>query len=340
VRFELLHYLACPACAGDLAPSIIDASGSHIISGTLTCAGCESRYEIRGGVPRLNEAMAGLEQVAHAFSFEWKAHLTGQLEHETVFGRTHEEEWQYFKEGTGFDDSDLSGAVVLDAGCGPAQVTRQMAEHGARVAIGMDMNEAVDEAFRACRDLPNVHIVQGNVFAPPFKTKQFDLVWSNGVIHHTPDAPGAHRSLSRYVKPGGTLYVWVYAARWNPFRFTRDVLDFLHVTRLPEHTLLRIAKVFSYASLGLLRVYQLVRRLPGLRPRSRWGERSVRGRTLKELELTWLDTLSPEYDSRHSEAEVIGWFERLGFKDIRAIEEPKVGVRGVAPSGQSLTASG
>ena len=126
--------------------------------------------------------------------------------------------------------------------------------------------------------------------------------------------------------------MWVYARRFNPFRFTKDVLDALRVTRLPEPILLRIARFFSYASIPLLRVYQAVRRLPGLRPDSRKSERTVRNRTLKELELTWFDALSPKYDSRHSEAEVIGWFEQLGFTEIDTIEEPKVGVRGIAPA--------
>jgi SAM-dependent methyltransferase/uncharacterized protein YbaR (Trm112 family) len=333
MRTELLEHLACPSCAGDLELERTDEeSEGEIFSGVLACVGCAAQYQILHGVPRLNAAMGGLEEVAQTFGFEWKAHLEGQLEHDTIFGRTDEDEWEYFKEGTGLGDHDLEGTVVLDAGCGPAQVMRLISQHGAHVAIGMDINEAVDGAFQASRHLPNVHIVQGNVFAPPFKQAHFDLVWSNGVIHHTPDAEGAHRSLSRYVKPGGLLYVWVYAKRFNPFRFTKDVLDFLRVTRLPEPILLRVARLFSYASIPLLRVYQAVRRLPGLRPSSRKSERTVRNRTLKELELTWFDALSPKYDSRHSEAEVIGWFERLGFTEIRAIEEPKVGVRGIAPS--------
>jgi SAM-dependent methyltransferase/uncharacterized protein YbaR (Trm112 family) len=333
MRRELLDYLACPVCRGDLTLSdgFEEDTDGEIMGGTLVCAACSTSHAVRNGVPRLNEEMGGLERVAETFSFEWKAHLHGELEEDTVFGRDRSEEWEYFQEATGFGERSLRGATVLDAGCGPGQVARQMVEHGATLAIGMDINEAVDEAFANCRDVPQVHIVQGNVFAPPFKSQLFDLVWCNGVIHHTPDARGAHRSLSRLAKPGGTLYVWVYAKRFNPFRFTKDVFDFLHVTSLPPPILLRISKVLSYISLGMLKVYQGVRRLPGLHPRDRHEERTVRDRTIKELHLTWFDALSPEYDSRHSEDEVIAWFSELGFRDIRAIEEPKVGVRGVAP---------
>jgi SAM-dependent methyltransferase len=335
MRNELLDHLACPSCGGDFSLHADNVDGDHVISGTLTCDDCGRVYAVVGGVPRLNTEMGGLERVAQTFGYEWKQHHAGRLEDETVFGLTREQDWAYFVEATGLDADDLRGDVVLDAGCGSGRLTSQMAESGARAAIGMDINEAVDEAFAAWRHLPNLHVVQGNVFAPPFKERNFDLVWSNGVIHHTPDAEGAHRSLTSLVKPGGVLYVWVYAKRFNPFRFTKDVLDALRVTKLPEPVLLRVANGFAYVSIGMLRGYQLVRKLPGLEPETTHARRTVRNRTVDELKLTWFDALSPEYDSRHSEAEVIGWFENAGFREIHAIEEPKVGVRGVAPQATS-----
>jgi SAM-dependent methyltransferase len=196
--------------------------------------------------------------------------------------------------------------------------------------VGLDVSDAVDEAFQLCADLPNVQIVQGNVLAPPFKHGLFDVVWSSGVLHHTPDARRGHQALSRLVKPGGVFYVYVFAKRFNPFRFTKDILDFLQVTRLPPRVLLSLSKVFAYVSVALLWGYRMLRRLPGLRPQTARVERTVRPRTLRHLHLTWFDALSPEYDSRHTEAEVTDWFRHAGFTDIRAVEEPKVGVRGVA----------
>ena len=173
----------------------------------------------------------------------------------------------------GWTIETFAGSQSLTAGAGPGRPTRQIAEHGAAAVVGVDINEAVDEAFAYTKDLPNVHILQANLFSLPFKKQRFDLVWSNGVIHHTPDARGAHAALTEYVKPGGLLYVWVYAKRFNPFRFTKDVLDALRVTRLPEPILLRIATAFSYISVGLLAVYRTLRRFPPLRPHTPWGRR-------------------------------------------------------------------
>ncbi len=301
------------------------------MTGRLVCTGCGAAYPVIRGVPRMNAAMDGLEQVAQTFSYEWRAHHEGRLEEDdTLWGLTPEEDWSYFLEATGLGSGDLEGKLVLDAGCGSGRLTRQIAEHGAQTVIGVDIIDAVDGAFDRSRDLPNVHIVQGNIFELPLRRRAFDLVWSNGVIHHTPDARGAHAALAEMVTPGGMLYVWVYAKRFNPFRFTKDVLDFVRVTRLPAPMLLRVARLFAYISVGLHALYKLARKLPPFRPHNRWARRTLRTRTVHELSLTWFDALSPQYDSRHTEAEVMAWFERLGFTQIGAIEEPKVGVRGIA----------
>jgi SAM-dependent methyltransferase/uncharacterized protein YbaR (Trm112 family) len=336
MRQSLLAYLGCPSCGSalDLAPLVKD--GEEVLTGTLTCTACEQRYGVVGGVPRMNAAMSGLENVQRTFNWEWHAHHNGAFESETLFGRNPDEDWKMFLDGTGATPTSLTGASVLDAGCGSGAFTQLIAgRSNVRDVIGVDMIDAVEEAYAQTRDRPNVHIVQGNIFALPFQPHAFDLVWCNGVIHHTPDAARAHRSLCRHVRPGGVLYVWVYAKRFNPFRFTKDILDAVRLTKLPEQWLLRLVDCVAWVSLGMLGAYRAVRLLPGLRPRTAWGRRTVRRRTIRELRLTWFDALSPEYDSRHSEDEVIGWFRQAGFIDVSAIEEPKVGIRGVAPPATS-----
>jgi SAM-dependent methyltransferase/uncharacterized protein YbaR (Trm112 family) len=329
---SLLDYLACPACGADL--EIIDpACGEdQVVTGTLTCTGCGIRFPISEGIPRLNTSMDGLENVAKTFAYEWDAHHAGQLESDTLYGHTLEDDWQYFLDAMMVPESRVQGAAVLDAGCGSGRFTRLIAEHGADFVIGVDINEAVAGASAYCAQLQNVQIVQANLLALPFKRQAFDLVWCRGVLHHTPDAAGGHRALARHVKPGGVLYVWVYAKRFSPFRLTKDILDFLRATRLPPRMLMALAKVLTWASIPLLWAYRTVRKLPGLRPRSERARKTVRPRGLRELYLTWFDALAPEHNSRHTEAEVLGWFRREGFAETKAIEEPKVGVRGVASS--------
>lgn len=182
MKGALLEYLACPSCAGDLEGSFDEVEDGEVMSGALRCTSGERTFPTAGGVPRMNVAMDWLESVARTFGYEWKAHHEGKwkFEEETLFGRTREDDWNSFLGCMGAAPDDVNGAVVLDAGCGSGSFTRLVGEHGAKAAVGVDINEAVDEAFAYCQDLDNVHIVQGNVFALPLKPRAFDLVWSRG----------------------------------------------------------------------------------------------------------------------------------------------------------------
>lgn len=56
---------------------------------------------------------------------------------------------------------------------------------------------------------PKMHIVVCSLFHLPFQAHQFDLVYSQGVIHHNVSTREAFASIARHVKPKGFLFVWV-----------------------------------------------------------------------------------------------------------------------------------
>lgn len=106
------------------------------------------------------------------------------------------------------DASGLPGnAVVLDCGCGPGILTRQVAGRGYRV-LGMDPSRAMLERASGTRDSgqrPVVGYLQGDVERLPFPDACLDAVVCLGVVTHL---RSAHRSLgeiARVLKPGGTL---------------------------------------------------------------------------------------------------------------------------------------
>ena len=70
------------------------------------------------------------------------------------------------------------------------------------VAAGMS-----GEEFGA---IDNAHFVQMNLFRPPFPDATFDLVISNGVLHHTSDPEGGFHAIARKLKPGGFVIIGLY----------------------------------------------------------------------------------------------------------------------------------
>jgi len=330
MRAELIEWLCCPACRGALELHVSERDDEHVMRGSLVCTACGETFRITRGVPRMNHELAPLRGVAEVFSYEWKLHHRGDLETDTLYGYTAQQDWQLLCRALAVTDGGLVGQAVLDAGCGSARFTQQLGERGVGVAIGVDIIDAVDDAFVVTREMPNVHIVQANIAAPPLRAEAFDYIWCRGVLHHTPDPRGGHRALARLVRKGGTLYVWVYAKRFSIFHSLKDVFDALRITRLPLPALFALCKAIAYPSVALLALYRAVRALPGLRPRNARQLQTVRARGLRELQLTWFDALAPAIHSRHTEAEVVAWFEGEGFENIVALEEPKLGVRGTA----------
>lgn len=55
---------------------------------------------------------------------------------------------------------------------------------------------------------PNVQ--EADAEALPFPDASFDLVYSWGVLHHSPDTPRAIREAHRVLRPGGTARVMIY----------------------------------------------------------------------------------------------------------------------------------
>lgn len=59
MRLDLLSIIACPVCKGvleleadEIAPEGA-ADAGEVLTGTLTCARCDERYPIAGGIPNL-----------------------------------------------------------------------------------------------------------------------------------------------------------------------------------------------------------------------------------------------------------------------------------------------
>ena len=53
MRRRLLDLVVCPGCGSSLRLSTKVVDGDEISEGTLACTGCERRYPIEHGIPRL-----------------------------------------------------------------------------------------------------------------------------------------------------------------------------------------------------------------------------------------------------------------------------------------------
>jgi ubiquinone/menaquinone biosynthesis C-methylase UbiE len=111
-----------------------------------------------------------------------------------------------------FKYDSCRGKKVLEVGCGMGAHARHCAAY-AKEFYAVDLSPASVELTKKRFELFNVkgaHIQQGDAENLDFPEGFFDYVYSNGVIHHTPDTKKAVHEIYRVLRPGGRATVMIY----------------------------------------------------------------------------------------------------------------------------------
>lgn len=116
------------------------------------------------------------------------------------------------------DWESAKGKSVLEIGLGLGADSTRWAEH-AQEFNGVDLTAAAVDSTRRHLEIRGFEgtIQQGNAEELPFDDKKFDIVYSHGVLHHTPDTLKTLREVNRVVKDGGQFIVMFYAK--NSFNY-------------------------------------------------------------------------------------------------------------------------
>jgi SAM-dependent methyltransferase len=112
------------------------------------------------------------------------------------------------------------GHDVLEIGSGVGTDLAQFARHGASVTdvdLAAGHLRLAEENFRL-RGLRG-RFIHHDAESLPFSENSFDLVYSHGVLHHTPNTAAVVREIYRVLRPGGRAIVMVYAENsWHYWR--------------------------------------------------------------------------------------------------------------------------
>ena len=223
---HLLDLLADPVSGGPLALQIDRAEGGDILEGTLRAEG--RAYPITSGIPRFVVSDDRDQQLtATSFAFKW-----GQREtYDSPKVRKTLADWMIQRHG--FADTARMKAYfashrrILDAGCGSAFgsslcMEACWAEGGACEWYGLEISAAIDTALERIGPAPRRHFIQGDILQLPLQKESFDLVISEGVLHHTPSTETAFKSLVPMVAPGGELCCYIYKKKAPLREFADD----------------------------------------------------------------------------------------------------------------------
>jgi ubiquinone/menaquinone biosynthesis C-methylase UbiE len=114
---------------------------------------------------------------------------------------------------------------VLEVGCGLGTDAVNFARRGARYT-GVDLTEASIELVKGRFDFEGLaaDLRVADAETLPFTDDTFDLVYSHGVLHHTPDTQRAINEVHRVLKPGGTAMVMLYHK--NSYNYRVNIMTF------------------------------------------------------------------------------------------------------------------
>jgi SAM-dependent methyltransferase len=165
----------------------------------------------------------------------------------------------WMPEVMGFDQ--FAGKSLLEIGCGMGTDLLQFARGGAH-GTGVDLTPRSVEISSLHFGLYGMRadFVLADGERLPFDDESFDVVYSNGVLHHTPDTARAVRELHRVLKPGGIAKVMLYHRHslyyWTEIILHRGILrGQLLRGHSPEEIMSRYVEYSEHEARPLVKVY-------------------------------------------------------------------------------------
>jgi 2-polyprenyl-3-methyl-5-hydroxy-6-metoxy-1,4-benzoquinol methylase len=274
-----INIFCCPNCGGDI----------FYEDENLSCHICDTLFEVFDDIPSLfwsNDWDSSKEDVTEKIKMFYEhTPFPNYDEFDNLSSLITKAQKGLFARL--LDEQIPFGARILECGCGTGQLTNFLSVSN-RTVIGTDIcrnSLKMAHEFKKNNNLKRAHFFQMNLFRPSFKPQSFDLVISNGVLHHTSDPFLAFKSISNLAKPNGYILIGLYHKygrlatdlRRVIFNLTKNKLKFLD--------------------------HRVLSRNISLAKRNAW----------------FMDQYKNPYESKHTFGEVLHWLDSTKFKFIHSI---------------------
>ena len=284
---DVYKILACPAC---------QYSPLETTEKDFNCPSCGATYPVRDSVPVLlrPDTRIVAEEAARAEFWDagWdkRNRCLLDLDHEGIL----EERSNYlaYLTTTGYpsaldlSEKNVGGKSFLNIGCGGGYEGLLFAGYGTHY-IGVDFSH---NAVRFTKQLITNAGFKADTFqceaeALPFQDASIDVVYSSGVLHHTPNTEDALKEVLRVLKPRGTAMIGLYATYSPMFMWYR------------LHALIR----------------------------GNWTKKSIDNWMNANTEGEWqTENRANHWTKTYSKREFIEIMERAGFSDIHIQQQPQL----------------
>ncbi|HEY3375019.1 MAG TPA: class I SAM-dependent methyltransferase [Candidatus Aquicultor sp.] len=155
--------------------------------------------------------------------------------------------------------ASFAGKHVLELGCGAGYDAYQFCKHEAEYT-GIDLTPENPDRTKAHLSFYGyaVELAVGDAENLQFNDETFDVVFSNGVLHHTPDIEKSFKEAYRVAKHGGEFWVIIYHKNSVFYRLTVTLADHILGLGFLKRSLRERRSMIEYttsAKLPLVNVY-------------------------------------------------------------------------------------
>ncbi len=268
-------------------------------------------YYFVNGIPRQKRIYSSTqEQTKQTFAFKWKKRDTYESDAVSDSARTWLQE-RYAIPGVTFQDL-IKDKTILDAGCGSGFSSLLLFGDSLNQCryIGADVSSAVDVASQrfAERGIKG-EFLQVDLMNLPEELGSFDIIFSEGVLHHTDSTEKAIRTLAKRIRGGGYFLFYVYNKKGPIREFTDDLIRERLSDLTDEQTWERLMPL---SKLGKL-----------------LGDLEIEIDKLEEMNHVNFDWYRPQNCHRQTPEEVRSWVETSGL-EICKMDVQEAGITVVA----------
>lgn len=206
------------------------------------------------------------------------------------------------------DKLDVRGKSVLEVGFGMGTDHVALHRRGAR-AFGIDLTPRCARTTRARLEQERLEprLVNGDAERLPFRDGSFDVVYSLGVIHHSPDTARIVDEIHRVLKPGGRCWLAVYHKHSLFFWWSVFLVDWVYGGGYQREGLQQRLSRIEHPNDNPDMVIRLFKRSEFADLFARFSQVDSRIEHLRREDVTYLGRYLPRFSLRPL-ARRLGWY--------------------------------
>lgn len=208
----------------------------------------------------------------------------------------------------------------LDVGCGTGRFAKVLAKKVGHLTLLDPSKKALAVAKKNLKNFKNIQFINQSVSSMPFKGKDFDFIYSLGVLHHVPNLDLALKDIYKVLKKKGLFLIYLYYNFDNkPFHYKliwqlSEIVRNL-VSRLPffiKKKICLLITIFIY--IPLVYFCRFLKKLKiniSYIPLNQYHDKSY-----YVMKTDTLDRFGTKYEKRFSKKEIKEKLLKNGFSNI------------------------